>query len=127
MVQSASALHLLPHLGMVTNTHWPVAGWQKSAVQASPSSHLVAWPWQTPALHASLAVHASPSLHAAPLPTGWERQVPLWGSQLSWVQALPSLQLTVGPGWQLLDLQTSPTVHPLPSLQVIPLVAPLMQ
>src|SRR5881397_2603241 len=71
-------------------------------------------PTQTPPLHVSFVVQELPSLQGRAL-FAWAQ--PVAGLQESFVQPLPSSQLTGGPPAQALPLQASPEVHALPSLQ----------
>jgi hypothetical protein len=93
----------------------PVAGLQESSVQALASSQSVAPPpTQLPAAQASPVVQGFPSSHDAVLFV-WTQ--PVAGLHESSVQTLPSLQLGAGPLTHAPPMQTSPTVHKLPSSQ----------
>jgi len=75
-----------------TKTH-PACGSQPSSVHTLPSPQTVGPPARhTPALHASPVVQAFPSSQAAVLSVCTHD--PVWTSQLSSVQALPSLHVT---------------------------------
>ena len=127
MAQSFSVVHALPHLGICTYTHLPVAFWQTSTVQSLPSPQTVGVPAQVPLWQVSPVVHALSSLHALPLVAGLVTHLPAILSQLSMVQALPSSQTTFLPVLHAPPLQTSPKVHALPSLQVVPSAGVLVQ
>lgn len=88
---------------------------QLSSVQTLPSLQEIATPAQLPAAHLSPLVQALPSSHTLALLL--LMQLPVATSQLSVVQGLLSLQPFAAPGTQPLALQTSPTVHELPSVQ----------
>ena len=91
----------------------PVVGLQESVVHRLPSSQLFAAPGtQVPAAHASPTVQALPSEH--PVVDGVNTQPPA-AVQVSVVQGLPSLQVSVVPGTQMPPEQASPDVHELPS------------
>jgi hypothetical protein len=62
-------------------TVWPQvpSPLQTSAVQASPSSQLYAFPPQVPAVQTSLAVHAFPSLQTVPSVLFGSEHVPVDG------------------------------------------------
>jgi hypothetical protein len=78
-------------------THTLLSGWctqapplQKSSVHPKPSSQVIDWPEQVPAVHRSPTVHGSPSSHAFPSPTLLCLQTPR--SQMSSVQGSLSRQ-----------------------------------
>ncbi len=112
-------VHALPSLQpllLFANTQ-PVAGSHESVVQALPSLQVCVVPdWHALLAQASPIVHTLPSLHAALLA---EFTQPEDALQVSLVQALPSSQSIPAPGTQLPAAQASPTVHTLPSLQVL--------
>jgi hypothetical protein len=122
-LQVSPVVHTLPSLQafvLFVNTH-PVAGLQASFVHGLLSLHTVAVPgWQLPPPQASPVVQALPSSQAAVLLVNAH---PVSGSQVSVVQALPSLQTVAVPGWQLPPPQMSPVVHTLPSSQAFVLPA----
>jgi hypothetical protein len=64
---------------------------------------------QTPLSHVS-AVHLFPVSHGVPVRGVWT-QLPVAGSQLSWVHSLLSLQFFGVPPWQTPFEQVSPTRH----------------
>jgi len=93
----------------------PVAGLQLSLVQALSSLHTtVAPPWQVPPPQVSPEVQAFPSSQGAVLLL---KTHPVAGLQLSVVQALSSLHVTVAPPWQVPPPQVSPEVQAFPSSQ----------
>ena len=96
------------------NTH-PVAGLQVSVVQALPSLQVNGELTHAPPEHTSPVVHAFPSLHAAVL--GAYTQ-PDAGLHESFVHPLESLHVTAVPTHVVDDVQWSPLVQALPSLQV---------
>jgi hypothetical protein len=65
-----------------------------------------------------------PSLHAVPLAAAGLLHAPLPGSHVpaTW-QASCATHVVAVPAWHEPAWQASPTVHALPSLQVVPLVA----
>jgi hypothetical protein len=73
-------------------TQPPVAGSQKSSVQALPSLQASAVPPHVPLVHWSPVVQRLPSVHGVPFATGVLPHSPVTGLQLSVVQGLPSLQ-----------------------------------
>jgi len=118
-------LQTLPSLHEVllaTATVWqPVDGLQVSVVQALPSLQLRAAPGvHVPPWQVSAPLHWSPSLHAVPLVTGtvWH---PVAASQLSTVQALPSLQVRADPAVHVPLWQVSEPLQTFASLQDVPL------
>jgi hypothetical protein len=124
-VQTSPLVQALPSLQGKPVLAWlqPWSGRHASTVQLLASSQLVAAPGrQVPPLHSSPAVQALLSLHAALLRLNWQ---PLSGSQLSSVQALPSLHATVAPAAHLPALHVSPLVQALPSLHGAVLAAVL--
>jgi hypothetical protein len=124
-----SVVHGLPSLQVrgVPAVHTPP--WQVSApLHTVASAHEVpsgSWGFpQTPPAHTSL-VHGLPSAQSAFTTQGWHPGIcafwqPLTGVQVSVVQALPSLQLSVVPAvqapfWQVsLPLQTLESAHEVP-------------
>jgi hypothetical protein len=99
---------------LFVKTH-PVAGLQLSVVQALSSLHVtVKPPWHEPPPHASSVVQALPSSQDAVL---FVKTHPVAGSQLSFVQPLPSLQTTAAPPWHEPPPHVSPEVQALPSSQ----------
>jgi hypothetical protein len=92
----------------------PLAGLQVSVVQPLPSLHTGGGPpRQAPPEQVSLVVHAFPSLQGLEL-FAWMQ--PVAGLQESFVQLLPSLQLSGGPPVHAPPKQASPVVHAFPSL-----------
>ncbi len=92
---------------------------QASLVQVLLSLQTLATPVQAPDLQASLLVHALPSLQRLPSLRLVNTQLPVVVSQVSAVQALPSLQTLAVPAqvplWQLSGLvQALPSSHTLP-------------
>jgi hypothetical protein len=90
--QVSTPLHGLPssHFGSfgVVQGHWvvswtqpPLCSLQLSELHASPSSQLIAVPWQTPAVHESFFVQTRPSLHGAPSDLAGCEHAPVVGSQ----------------------------------------------
>src|SRR5438132_752762 len=98
-LQSAATLHALqPGTGVWTHPEMPL---HVSVVQLLPSLQLRAVPGeQTPLWQTSTPLQRFPSLHVVPLGSTlcWQ---PVTGSQLSVVQAFPSLQSSGLPGMQL--------------------------
>lgn len=93
----------------------PLAGEQLSVVQGLPSSQSRAGPAvQAPFAQTSPCVHALPSEQPSGLCTNAQ---PLTGLQMSTVQALPSLHVSVLPAVQVPFLHTSFCVQALPSEQ----------
>jgi hypothetical protein len=98
----------------------PVAGLQASMVQAFPSLHVGGAPGvQMLPWHVSVPLHALVSPQVAPFGRGALVQ-PKIASQLSVVQALPSLQASGVPEAQTPPWQASTPLHTLPSLQEVP-------
>jgi len=94
-----------------SNTHAPVPVLQLSEVQGLLSVQTVPAPeTQAPLLHTSPTVQALPSVHTLPLLVCVHPVVAL---QASLVQALPSSQLSAGPGLQMPAVQASVVVHTL--------------
>jgi hypothetical protein len=98
----------------------PVAGLQLSVVQGLPSLQSSGVPVvQAPAWQVSLPSQRSLSAHDVPFASGLVWQ-PVIGSQVSAVQAFPSLQssgapLVHTPAWQVsAPLQTVPSLHDVP-------------
>jgi hypothetical protein len=77
--------------------------------------NVIGVPIHVPLLHVSLTVQPFPSLHGSVLFVCV--QTPVAGTQLSFVHTLLSLQFFGVPDLQLPFWQTSPMVHPFPSLQ----------
>ncbi len=95
----------------------PVFTLHRSWVHGFPSSQLLAEGWQTPAAQRETPAQGpTPGAQTVPPGKGWCKQLPLPGSQLSWVQGLLSLQLLSIP-WQFPALQPSGPVQGLPSSQ----------
>src|SRR4029079_4663289 len=91
---SGVIVHSPPQPGIASWTQ-PEAGLQLSVVHALPSSQLIALPlWQVPPPHVSPEVQALPSAQDALL---FVKTHPVAASQLSFVHALPSSQLTAVP------------------------------
>jgi hypothetical protein len=97
----------------------PVVVAQESTVHGLPSLQFLGEPTQLPELQASSSVHTLPSVQVLVLSAA--KLQPLAGRQLSSVQSLLSLQLSVPlPTQAPLTLQVSVGVHKLPSLQAAP-------
>ena len=110
-------MHTLASLHCALLLAWaqPLPGEQLSSVQTLPSSQLMALPApHLPPSQVSPSVHRLLSVQTALL-VMWPQPAIL--SQLSSVQGLPSSQLATLPGTQAPALQTSPTVHTVPSSQ----------
>ncbi len=89
-------------------THLPLLMSQLAVVQGSlPEQTLLAPGAQAPVLHVSLKVQALPSLQGAPSATATTAQPPVFRSQASLVQILPSSQTLRLPDAQLPDLHVS--------------------
>jgi hypothetical protein len=96
-----------------------VDGSHPSFVQDLPSSQPSAPPGtQVPFWHVSPTVHAEPSLHFNV--SSAVNLHPLVGSQVSFVQGLPSSQLSGAPEVQVAPLQVSTPLHTFPSEQPVP-------
>jgi hypothetical protein len=96
-VQPSPSLHAVP-LGMAGWEHAPLAGLHWSWVHGLPSlQSFAAPPVHAPAWQASLSVQASLSSQTVPFATAGFEQVPVPGSQRSWVHAFWSLQLFATP------------------------------
>lgn len=96
----------------------PASATQNSEVQGFPSSAQVSGPPDThvPELQWSAVVQAFASLHG--LESSFEAaHAPVEGTQVSSVQALPSLHTRGAPGWQRPEAHWSPTVQALASSQ----------
>ena len=116
--QSPSTLHAPPQLAMGAKTQPPLVTSQLSVVQALPSSQAPEpeTPLHTPFLHTSLLVQETPSSQVPPSAMAIPLHLPVFVSQLSVVQALPSLQ-AIGVPVQLPLAQVSPVVQGKPSSQ----------
>jgi len=111
VVQALPSLHERV-CGMFTQ---PLAELQVSSVHWLPSLQSRGPPeMHEPALHMSLTVQALPSSQAIATLTCSQ---PVATSHESWVQTLPSLQLSAGPGMHEPALHVSVVVHALPSEQ----------
>jgi len=126
-------LHVLPEVhifpssqlvpsGLAGFEHMPVVGSQVPAVwHVSLAVQAIAAPVQTPARQASPVVQALPSLQVAPSAFAGFVHMPVAGSHVPavWHESL-AVQAMVAPPVQTPDLQESPVVQALPSLQEAP-------
>ena len=97
----------------------PAPGWHASKVQRLLSSQATLLPgWQLPEAQVSFCVHLLPSLHGAALAVNTQ---PVAAAQVSSVQGLPSLQVTMAPAPHWLLAQVSPDVQAFLSSQASPL------
>ena len=116
----------LPHLAVLTQSFG-------QEVDVSPASHVplpqlptqrFCWTVQLEDSHAEI-VHKSPVVQVTPLAKGVTVQ-PVIGLQPSLVQLLPSSHWAGIPMQLPAELQTSPVVHALPSLQDVPAASNVM-
>jgi hypothetical protein len=120
-VQGSPSVHAVPSAfagfeqAPVVGSHAPAA-WHRSLAMQTTATPGAQWPAPS---HVSLPLHELPSEHDAPAATG-VCAAPV-GEQKSIVQGFPSSALTVDPLAHAPPWHESPTVHGLPSVQVVPL------